>query len=86
VILELKDRRVEPEKTAVARGRLGKEFSAATDMHATIEELLEAVFSIRSVQRLYTGDRKRKLVLGPRRRFIPRLAGRLIVGRIVTLT
>jgi hypothetical protein len=26
---------------------------AATDMHATIEELLEAVFSVQSVTRLY---------------------------------
>jgi hypothetical protein len=28
---------------------------AATDKHATTEELLEAVFSVRSVPRLYTG-------------------------------
>jgi hypothetical protein len=38
---------------AVAREWLGKHASAATDMHATIEELLEAVFSMRSMQRLY---------------------------------
>jgi hypothetical protein len=32
---------------------------AATDMHATIEELLEAVFSVRSVPRLYNEGRLR---------------------------
>jgi hypothetical protein len=30
--------------------------TAATDMHATKEELLEMVFSVGSVSRLYTGD------------------------------
>jgi hypothetical protein len=38
---------------AVYRQRLGKHFHAATDMHATIEVLLETVFSIRSVQMGY---------------------------------
>jgi hypothetical protein len=30
--------------------------TAATDMHATTEELLEAVFSVRSMLRLYNKD------------------------------
>jgi hypothetical protein len=37
---------------SVARKRLGKYVSLATDTHATIEELL-VVFSMRSVLRLY---------------------------------
>jgi hypothetical protein len=36
---------VEPEE-AVARQRLGKHISAATNTHATIEELLAAAFSL----------------------------------------
>jgi hypothetical protein len=37
----------EPEETAVARQWLSKHFSLAVDMHThTIEELLEAVFSV----------------------------------------
>jgi hypothetical protein len=47
---------MEPEETPVARERLGKHDSAATDTHATIE-LLEEVSSMRSSLRLYTGDR-----------------------------
>jgi hypothetical protein len=34
----------------VSRQRLGKQVSAATDTYATIEVLLETVFSTRSVQ------------------------------------
>jgi hypothetical protein len=45
---------MEPKETTVARKRLGKRASAATDTHATTEELLETVFSMRSVPRLYT--------------------------------
>jgi hypothetical protein len=45
------------EETAVARKRLGKYDCTAIDMLATTEELLEAVVSVRSVPRLYTGDR-----------------------------
>jgi hypothetical protein len=39
---------VEPEDTAVARQRLGKHVQAATNAHATTEELLDAVFSMQS--------------------------------------
>jgi hypothetical protein len=41
------------ETTFVSRQRLGKQFLAATDTHATIQVLLETVFSTRSVQRGY---------------------------------
>jgi hypothetical protein len=37
------------EETDFARQRLGKHISAATNTHATIYELLDAVFSMRSV-------------------------------------
>jgi hypothetical protein len=40
---------VEPEEINVARQRLDKHLSTATDPHATIEELLEASFSMQSV-------------------------------------
>jgi hypothetical protein len=38
---------IELEETAVARQRLSKHVSAATNTHATIEEMLEAVISMR---------------------------------------
>jgi hypothetical protein len=41
------------EKTFVCRKRLGKHFPATTDMHATVEVLLETMFPTRSVQRGY---------------------------------
>jgi hypothetical protein len=37
----------------IAKQRRGKHFSAATNQHATIEELLETVFSMLSMPRLY---------------------------------
>jgi hypothetical protein len=43
---------------------------ATTDTHATIEELLEAVFSVRSVPKLYNGDQliiEKSLETGDRR-------------------
>jgi hypothetical protein len=59
----LKARTVEPEKqpfltngsetTFVSRQQLGKHVPVATDTHATIEVLFEAVFSTRSMQRGY---------------------------------
>jgi hypothetical protein len=52
----LKARTVEPEDTAVATEHLSKHTSMATNRH-NIEELLEAVFSMWPVLRLYTGDR-----------------------------
>jgi hypothetical protein len=44
---------VEPEETPIAKKRLGKQVSAATDTQATIEELLGTMFSIGSVQSGY---------------------------------
>jgi hypothetical protein len=40
---------VEPEETAVARKRLGEHVHAATNTLATIEELLDAMISMRPV-------------------------------------
>jgi hypothetical protein len=42
---------VKPEETAVARQRLCKHVSAATDTHVTIEEILEAMFYMSFVSR-----------------------------------
>jgi hypothetical protein len=44
------------KKTAIAWGQLDKYMSAAMDAHTTIEELLEAVFSMRSMLRPYNED------------------------------
>jgi hypothetical protein len=38
---------MEPQETAVARPRLAKHGPVATNAHATIEESLDAVFSMR---------------------------------------
>jgi hypothetical protein len=38
---------------AIARQRLSKHDLTATDTHTTMEELLEAVCSVQSMQRLY---------------------------------
>jgi hypothetical protein len=66
-----KTRPVEPEKqlllanisetTFISRQRLGKHVSAAMDTHATIEVLLETVFSTRSMPRSYQQDTKLEL-------------------------
>jgi hypothetical protein len=40
-------------ETSIARQRLGKHVPAGTNTQATIEELLETVFSVVSVLRLY---------------------------------
>jgi hypothetical protein len=37
---------VEPEESKIAAQKLGKQVPAATNMQATIEELLETVFSV----------------------------------------
>jgi hypothetical protein len=61
----------------------------ATDKHVTLEELLEAVSSMRSVLSLYDKDTTRSnknLVLGSMWRLIPRQTGLLTVGRNITLT
>jgi hypothetical protein len=49
---------VERIKAAIASQRSFKHMSATTNKYATIEEPLEEVFSIRSVSRLYSEDRR----------------------------
>jgi hypothetical protein len=56
---------MEAEETAVARQRLDRHVFAAADTHATVEELLKSVFSMRSVLRLYSGDLREKLLSIP---------------------
>jgi hypothetical protein len=46
------------ETTFISRPRLGKHVHAVTDKHATIEVMLETVFSTRSVQRGYKEDNR----------------------------
>jgi hypothetical protein len=69
----LKARTVKPAEIAITRERLCKHavarqwlssrhMMAATDTHATIEELLEAVFSVRSLPNLYNEDQLSVLV------------------------
>jgi hypothetical protein len=56
---------VEPEETDLARQRLVTTFRRQpTDTHAVTKELLEVVFTVGSMQRLYTGDQ----LLVPRRK------------------
>jgi hypothetical protein len=53
---------VERIKTAIARQRRGKRATAASDTQGTIEEPLEAMFSLRSVPRLYNENERENLV------------------------
>jgi hypothetical protein len=53
VTQHLKGGIAEPEETVVVRQWLSKQAPLAMDMHATTEELLEAVFSMRPMPRLY---------------------------------
>jgi hypothetical protein len=54
----LKVRIVKPVETAVARQLLSsRHVMAATDTHATVEELWEAVFSVGSMPRLHNEDK-----------------------------
>jgi hypothetical protein len=41
------------EEAAVAMQRRGKDVPAATNQHATLDDLLESVFSVRSVTELH---------------------------------
>jgi hypothetical protein len=54
---------VEQEGVVIARQQHGKHVSAAKNQHSTIEELLEVVFSVWSVPRLYSEDQWNKLVI-----------------------
>jgi hypothetical protein len=53
---------VEPEEWDVTMQRLDKHVSMAMDTHATIEEMLETMFSMGSVPRQYSKDKQVKLV------------------------
>jgi hypothetical protein len=53
---------MEQAEVAIAKQWHGKHVSTAVNQHATIEELLEAVFSMQSVPRLYSEDQWEKLV------------------------
>jgi hypothetical protein len=53
---------MEPEEMAVARKWLRKHLSAAMDIYTAIEGLLEVVFSVWSVLRLYDEGHQEKLV------------------------
>jgi hypothetical protein len=44
----------------VAVQQLDRHVSAGTDMHATIEKLLEELFSMRSMPRLHSEDHRKK--------------------------
>jgi hypothetical protein len=48
-------------KTLIPKQWRGKRVAAVTNKHATIEQLLEAMVSVRSVPRLYTDDYPEKL-------------------------
>jgi hypothetical protein len=52
----LKARTVEPEGTPTARQSLGKHVPAATNMQASREKLLEAVFVMQSMPKLHTEE------------------------------
>jgi hypothetical protein len=53
---------VEQVDAVVARQRCGKNLSAAMNEQATVEELLEAVFSMQSVPKPYSENQQEKLV------------------------
>lgn len=50
---------VQPEVVAVARQRIDDHLSAAKDMHATIEEMLEMVSPVQSLQELCSKSREK---------------------------
>jgi 3-hydroxyacyl-CoA dehydrogenase len=52
---------VEQAEAVIARQQHGKQVSAAANQHTTTEELLEAVFSSQSIQRLHE-DQQLQLV------------------------
>jgi hypothetical protein len=52
----------DPKKTSIARQWHSKHISAVRNNHATTEESLEAVFSMRSVPRLYKENQQEFLV------------------------
>jgi ribosome-interacting GTPase 1 len=53
---------VQQEEAATVRQHHDKYVSTAMNQHATVEELLEAVFSVQSLLRLYNENHLEKLV------------------------
>jgi hypothetical protein len=62
-----KTRTVECVEVATARQRHAKHKYATTDIYITTEELLETVFSMRSMQRVYKENQLRMREHGSRR-------------------
>jgi hypothetical protein len=50
-------------KVAIARKRRGEHMTAATNKHSKIEELLDTLFSMRFMPKLYGEHHRKKLVL-----------------------
>jgi hypothetical protein len=55
---------VEPKEMHIARKRHGKQVSSATSTHTTMEEKIEAVFSMQSMPRQHNEDQWEKKVSG----------------------
>jgi hypothetical protein len=53
---------VKQKEASIARLRRCEHFSVATNQHAEIEQVLDAVFYMWSALRLYRGDQREKLV------------------------
>jgi hypothetical protein len=54
----MKAEMADPENTSIARQRHGNTFFVVMNNHATTEEFLQAVFSMRSVLRLYKENQR----------------------------
>jgi hypothetical protein len=54
----MKARIADPEKTSISRQQHGNHAIAVTNNHKTTKKLLEAMFSMRYVQRLYKGNQQ----------------------------
>lgn len=53
---------VEQEEMVIVRQWLGEHVSAATHQHATVNEMLEAAFSLWSALRLHSEDQREKII------------------------
>jgi hypothetical protein len=59
---DAKGRIAETEEAAIAMHQLSKHAPTTTDTHATVEGLLEVVFSMQSMLRIYNEDQWDQLV------------------------
>lgn len=71
------------EEEAIANKWRGNDISAGKNQHATIEEVLEAMFCMWSVPRFYNEDQREKLVGGRSRWFWVTLLAAAIQQRIM---